>query len=233
MLKADLHIHTGEDPYDKIKYSSKELIDHAARLGFDVLAITNHHKIHYSKKLADYAKRKGILLISGVETHINGKEVLLLNARKPGRIKDFSDLERLKKENVVVIAPHAFYPLFSACLGEELLKNIKYFDAIEYCHFYLPFLNSFNKKAVMVAKKYNKTLVGTSDSHRLFQMGHTYSLIDCNKDIDSVLEAIRKGKVQIRTKCLSYFSFLRIFFKIFSTGISRKLNKIKFDNSYF
>lgn len=231
MLKADLHIHTGEDHYDKIKYSSKELINHAAKLGFEVLAITNHHKIHYNKVLDDYAKKKGILLIPSVETHINGKEVLLLNVKKLGRVKDFSDLERLRKENVVVIAPHAFYPRFS-CLGKELLRNIRHFDGIEYCHFYLPFLN-FNKKAVKVAKKYNKTLVGTSDMHTLFQMGHTYSLIDCDKNIDSVLEAIRKGKVQLKTRMLPMTDFLRVSLFIILSGVIRRVKKIKFDNSYF
>jgi len=232
MLKADLHIHTGEDPYDEIKYTSKELINYAAKLGFDILAITNHHKIHYSKSLSDYAKRKGILLIPGVETHINKGEVLLLNVRKPGKIEDFQDLEVLKKENVVVVAPHPFYPLKS-CLGKKLLENIKYFDGIEYSHFYLNNLNFFNKKAVKVAEQYNKTLIGTSDMHRLFQMDHTYSLVDCNKDTDSVLEAIRKGNVKIQTKKLPYISFLKAFFNVLFSGTKRKMQNVKFDNSYY
>ena len=42
VLKADLHIHTGDDPVDRIPYSTLELIDRAAVLGYDVLAITLH-----------------------------------------------------------------------------------------------------------------------------------------------------------------------------------------------
>ena len=232
MLKSDFHIHTGEDPYDKIKYSSKDLINYAAKLGFQVLAITNHHKIHYAKDLADYAKRKGILLIPGVETHVAGKEVLLLNTRKPGTFNDFTDLKQLKKENVAVIAPHPFYPTDS-CLGKDLLKNIQFFDGIEYSHFYFNNFNIFNKKAIKVAKQYNKTLVGTSDSHNLCQFGQTYSLVDCNKDIDSVLEAIRKGKVEIKTKRLSYFALSRVSLSLFFTSIRRKIYNIKYDNSYY
>ena len=224
-------MHTGEDPYDDIKYSAKELIDYTAKLGFDVLAITNHHKIHYNKDLNDYAKKKNILLIPGVETHINGKEVLLLNTRKPDNLKDYSDLERLRKENVIVIAPHAFYPP-KQCLKEKLIKNIKYFDAIEYCHYYLPFFNKYNKKAVRTAKKYNKTIIGSSDCHSLFQVNHTYSLIDADKDIDSVLEAIRKGKIEIKTKFLPNVYLLNIFSKLILNGIKRRIKQIKFDNSY-
>ncbi len=232
MLKSDFHIHTGEDPFDRIKYSSKELINHAAKLGFEVLAITNHHKIHYSKKLADYAMKKGILLIPGVETHVAGKEVLLLNVRKPGTVNNFSDLAELRKENVVIIAPHPFYPTDS-CLGKDLVRNIKYFDGIEYSHFYLKNFNIFNKKAVKIAKQHNKTMIGTSDTHSFYQFGKTYSLVDSNKDIDSVLEAIRKGKVEIKTKRLSYLALSKVSISLFFTNVRRRIYNIKYDNSFF
>ncbi len=232
MLKADFHIHTNEDPYDTyIKYNSRDLINHAAKLGFEVLAITNHHKIQYNKGLADYAKKKDILLIPGVETHVEGKEVLLLNVKKPGTLNNFSDLEKLRKENVVVIAPHPFY-LMSSCLGKNLVKNIQFFDGIEYSHFYLNNFNIFNNKAARIAKQYNKTLVGTSDVHGFSQFDFTYSLVDCDKNIDSVLEAIRKGNVQVKTKQLPLISLSKTFFLIFLTGTNRKVKDIKFDNSY-
>jgi predicted metal-dependent phosphoesterase TrpH len=233
MLKADFHIHTKEDPHDLwIKYSAKDMINHAAKLGFNVLSITNHHKIYYNKELADYAKKKGILLIPGVETHINGKEVLLLNVKKPGKLNDFSDLTKLKNENIIVIAPHPFYNT-SSCLGKDLLQNIKYFDGIEYSHFYLNKFNVFNKKALEVAKNYNKTILGTSDMHRLFQMGYTFSLVNSEKNIDSILESIRKNKIEIQTKSLSYINFARIFSAVILSGFKRKINKTKFDNSYY
>ena len=233
MLKADFHIHTKEDPHDQwIKYSARDMINHAAKLGFEVLSITNHHKIHYSKNLSDYAKQKGILLIPGVETHINGKEVLLLNARKPDTLKDFSDLDRLRKENIVAIAPHPFYQT-SACLGKELLRNIQYFDGIEYSHFYLNQFNFFNKKALEIAKKYNKTLVGTSDMHRLFQMGYTFSLVDSEKNIDSILESVRKNNIELKTKSFPYIPFSRIFLSILLSSIKRKIDRKEFDNSYY
>ena len=42
-LKADFHIHTAEDPLDRVPYTAQELILKAADEGFEVLAITNHH----------------------------------------------------------------------------------------------------------------------------------------------------------------------------------------------
>ena len=67
MLKADLHLHCNKDPDDPINFSPKQLIDHAATLKFEVLAITCHNRQYYNKEIASYAKTKGIILIPGVE----------------------------------------------------------------------------------------------------------------------------------------------------------------------
>jgi len=222
MLKADFHIHTKEDPIDKIKYTAKDLIRYASKLNFKVLAVTNHYSVYYNKNLANYAKKKGILLIPGMETRIKNKEVLLLNIKKSIKLKEFSDLEKLRKENVVVVAPHAFYPKYF-CLKEKLVENIDLFDCIEYCHMYLDFLNWSNKKAVKIAKKYNKPLIGNSDAHKIYQLNHTFSLVDSDMNIDSVLEALRKGKVSVQTKPLSYYIFSKIFFSTIFTGLKKKI----------
>ena len=63
MLKAQLHIHTKEDPQDYrfVRYSAKELINRAAERGFDVLAITCHNRVVYNQELKDYAQKRNIL----------------------------------------------------------------------------------------------------------------------------------------------------------------------------
>jgi len=55
-LKVDLHLHTQEDPKDKVKYTAKQLIDEAWRQKFDVLAITNHN-VHNMVVFDDYLKK--------------------------------------------------------------------------------------------------------------------------------------------------------------------------------
>jgi len=208
MLKADLHLHAGEDKCHRIKYSSKDLIYLAAEKGFEVLALTFHDQISYSKKLADYAKKKGVLLIPGIEKHIEGREVLLYNvtAEDVKQLKSFADLKQLKKKkNILVIAPHPFFKRKN-CLDEKLVENIDVFDGIEYSHFYIHIFN-LNKRAVQVAKKYSLPLIGGSDAHHLKQVNMTYSLIDSKKDLSSIFKAIKKGKISLKTKPapLGYF----------------------------
>jgi len=201
-LKADLHLHTKEDPQDSVKYSGRELIDQAYLKGFDVLAITNHDQVTYDNYLAEYAKEREILLIPGVEATIGKKHVLLLNVDHSfHRIRTFDDLKLLKNGAGLIIAPHPFFPSFSS-LNSKLEEHLDIFDAIEYSHCYLPNIN-FNKKAEDLAKEFSLPLIGTSDAHFLWQIGTTYSLIEAEKDLESVIAAIREGKIEIVTEPLS------------------------------
>ena len=218
MLKADLHLHTKEDPEDFsiIKHSAKELIDLASEKDFDILAITLHNKVLYNKELLDYAKQRNILLIPGCEKTIENRHVLLYNFSQEEieRINSFEDLRKMKREHKLVIAPHPFYPHPSA-LQNRLYKNIDLFDAIEYSHFYTKKIN-FNHRAVQLAKRKNLPLVGNSDTHFLFQFNTTYSFIDSKKDVDSIIKAIKKGNIQVQTEPLSYLTFARIVFNCLS-----------------
>jgi len=201
-LKADLHLHTKEDPEDRIGYSSRELIDQAYQKGFDVLAITNHDQVTYDNYLAEYAREKGILLIPGTEATISKKHVLLLNVdRSFHRIKTFDDLKLFKNGGSLIIAPHPFFPSFTS-LNSKLGKHLDIFDAIEYSHCYLEKVN-FNKKAEDMSKEFSLPLIGTSDAHLLWQIGTTYSLIEAEKNLESVIAAIREGRVEIVTEPLS------------------------------
>jgi predicted metal-dependent phosphoesterase TrpH len=105
-LKADLHLHTAEDPLDRVRYTAKELISKAADEGFDVISITNHRQITFNQDLLSYAKERGILLISGIEMTIHGRHVLVLNPPSYGVCSDFFFLSKLRRPETLIIAPH-------------------------------------------------------------------------------------------------------------------------------
>ncbi|MFO8016741.1 MAG: PHP-associated domain-containing protein [Candidatus Woesearchaeota archaeon] len=216
MLKSDFHTHAGTDEHHKLDHTPRELILQAAKLGYDVLAITNHNKITYDNSLKAFAKKRGILLMPGVEAVIDKKEVILLNISKSllKKVRTFEDLERYKSENMLVMAPHPFYP-DSRALQKKLEQNINLFDAIEYSHFYLSWYNKYNEMAQAVAKKYKKTMLGTSDCHTMEQFGTTHSLVDAEKSTDSVFEAVRKKKSRIVTEPLTFFRALRILSRVY------------------
>jgi len=103
-LKMNLHFHTADDPMDIIDYSLNEGIDTASSLNFEVIALTCHHEVKWTREYSEYAKYKNILLIPGVEIDIKetksekGKHLVILNCDKEAeKIKNFDDLKKYKE----------------------------------------------------------------------------------------------------------------------------------------
>lgn len=208
-LKADLHIHTAEDPEDLVLYSATELIDRAACLGYQVLSITNHNSNVYSTYLRDYAAERGIVLIPGMEATIEGRHVLLYNM-------DFSKVDRssirglrpLRRPDTLIMAPHPFFPS-AVALRRLFLENLDVFDAVELCHLYTRRFD-FNAKARRLAETRGIPLVGTSDAHQKAQFHTTYSLIEAEPHPEAIIEAIKLGRVRVVTRPLALQRVLAI-----------------------
>lgn len=209
-IKVDLHTHTSDDPKDYINFSSRELIDRAARLGFDGLAITNHGVVTFSQDLEEYARERGVCLIPGVELTLSGKHILLINPDPDdvSSLHKLEDLEKIKSARNLVIAPHPFFPGFK-CLGRKLEIYLPLFDAIEYSFFYNHLINR-NKKALRLAGRSNKPLVGDSDCHNIWQIGTTYTLVEAEKNIVSIVAAIKEGRTEVVTTPLPVVTMARV-----------------------
>jgi predicted metal-dependent phosphoesterase TrpH len=201
VLKVDLHLHTAEDPVDQISHTATGLVERAAQLGFDALAITLHDSQFADARVSAYARERGITLIPGAERTVEGRHVLLLNFSGSAveSVRTFDDIARLKaRADVLVIAPHPYFPDRS-CLGSRLDARADLFDAVEWSYFWTRGIN-FNARAARWAREHGKALVGNSDTHDLRQLGRTYSLIDAPPDAAAICDAIREGRVTLRTE---------------------------------
>tara|TARA_Y100000310_G_scaffold190615_1_gene190593 strand:+ start:5832 stop:6524 length:693 start_codon:yes stop_codon:yes gene_type:complete len=224
MLKAELHTHIHGDPIDSfIKYTAYDLIDNAKEKGYDVLAITCHNKFYWDEKVNSYAKSKNMVLIPGIEKNIEGKHTLIYNCPKDvEKVNNFKQLYEFKKKypEILIIAAHPNHK-DTSCHGRNILKHFDLFDAWEYNFFWTKGLN-VNNKTLRWARKYKKPLVGNSDVHDLYYFGTTYSLIDAERNVDSVLSAIRQGNVTVKSRPLSKKVFFRIMYKVI-TGKTKLL----------
>jgi predicted metal-dependent phosphoesterase TrpH len=195
-LKVDVHTHCAEDPHDRIEHSAEQLIDEAAGKGFDALSITSHHIITYSRRLAKYAEQRDLVLIPGIEKGIEGKHVLLVNVDwRVHPVHTFAELRRWKNEDSLVIAPHPYYPK-GHCLGNLLERNVDLFDAVEFSFFYSKLID-FNKRALRVAARHGLPVVGSSDCHKIGDLGTTYTVVECEKDLRAIVNAVRDGRVEV------------------------------------
>ena len=204
MLKVELHTHTADDPVDEIPYSTFELIDRAAALGYDAVAITLHERQLDLRRYRPYAVERGITLIPGIERTIEGRHVLLLNfARGAGQVRTFADLARLRANQPgLVVAPHAYYPLAN-CLGRDLERHADLFDAVERNAMYIRGVD-FNRAAERFAARHGKPVVGNGDVHRLSQLGTTYSLVEAERDPEAICAAILAGQARVVSRPLEW-----------------------------
>jgi predicted metal-dependent phosphoesterase TrpH len=222
-LKADLHLHTSEDPLDRVRYTAKELISKAADERFDVISITNHHLMTFNQDLLSYAQQRGILLIPGIEMTIRRRHVLVLNPPPHKTCSDFPSLSKLRRPETLIIAPHPYFP-GTYSLNGYLLKHLNLFDALEYCHFYSPMIN-FNQRALEICQSLGFPLIGNSDAHFLSQLGTTYSLIHAERSLDSIFAAIRGNQVEVVTRPLKTLEMGSIANRFIRMKLRAKISK--------
>jgi predicted metal-dependent phosphoesterase TrpH len=210
MLKVELHTHTSDDPVDRIPHTATQLIDRAAALGYQALAITLHERQLDLRPLRAYAAERGVVLIPGIERSVQGRHVLLLNFQSGAEdVRTFDDLARLKRRLPgLVVAPHPFFP-GSSCLGSYLDSHATLFDAVERNAMFTASLD-FNRSAERWAVRHGKPVVGNCDVHRLRQLGTTYSLVDADPDPDAICQAIVAGRVQVESRPLSWIDAARV-----------------------
>ena len=221
MLLCDFHIHT---KYSDGSVELRRTVDLFGQAGFDVIAITDHvvngdtsfgklaHRFRYSvteDNFDDYmshieqeAKRAWdkyeMLVIPGVEitkNHLssdNSAHILILN------IKEFIpacwDYEKIfleaKLQNALIIACHPHHSSEIAARDTLFLWNnrdkyAKYIDAWEIA-------NRDDVFNVISLKKY--PYIANSDFHRVRHLYSWKTLLNCEKNIESVKNCIRHNK---------------------------------------
>ena len=217
MLKCQFHCHAKGDLLDDVRYTPKALIKEAARLNYDVICITAHRTILFNKDLKRYANKLGVLLIPGIEFEVNGKHTLGINAHSDlEKVRTINDLRTYRQNHpeTFIIAAHPFFYPPRICHHQQLLDNLELFDAIEHSYFYTKKIN-FNKKAIATAKKHQKALVSTADCHLLKHLDIGYSYLDANKNLPSVMTALRQGKIKMHTQPLSLWKMIGITIQLF------------------
>ena len=230
-MRVDLHIHTLDDPKDRLDYSAHQLLERACALGFGALAITLHDKVFDRPEVFAAAERMGILLVPAAEMRLEGADVVLLNVQpeEVEHLRTFAALRRLRErrgDSLFCFAPHPFFVL-GASIGERLLREIDCFDAIEICHFHKGWFD-LNRRARAVSARYGKPLVATSDAHRLEAFGNHYTSIPrpAELTVESLLRTLRRGPLRLTSPPSSWRDLLQVcYFLFIKHPIRRRLRR--------
>jgi predicted metal-dependent phosphoesterase TrpH len=208
--RVELHSHCQGDPVDTyLGHTIFQQIDRAKEIGLDAIAITWHRKICVAPEAVAYARERGVLLIPGMEADVDRRHVVILNLADgdlPGE-PTWNQIRalRLRKPEVLVLAPHPFYP-HPSCLGKIMNDHVDCIDAVEWCIIHvgwLPRRVNPNLRAAHWAKQHGKALVACSDAHSLAAIGRNASTVEADElTPESIFAGIRAGRVTFHRKSL-------------------------------
>jgi predicted metal-dependent phosphoesterase TrpH len=210
LYRVELHSHCQGDPVDTyLGHTVFEHIDRAKEVGLDAIALTWHQKVCTAPEAFAYARERGILLIPGMEAEIDRRHLVVINLADgdlPGE-PTWNQVQALRrrKPEVLVLAPHPFYP-HPSCLGKILNDHADCIDAVEWCMLHvhwLPGQVNPNLRAARWAHQHGKPLVACSDAHSLAAIGRNASTVEADElTPEALLAGIRAGRVSFHRRSL-------------------------------
>jgi predicted metal-dependent phosphoesterase TrpH len=201
--RVELHSHCQGDPVDRhLPHSVIEHIDQAKKVGLDAIAVTWHRKIFDNAEAIAYARERSVLLIPGMEAEVDRRHLVVLNVAKGDlpALPTWNQVRalRLRKPDVLVMAPHPFYP-HPSCLGKTMTAHADCIDIVEWCFIHVGWLPKGmnpNLRAARWAKRHGKTVVACSDAHSLPAIGRNCSTVEADElTAESLFAGIRAGRV--------------------------------------
>lgn len=211
MYKMDSHIHSEYSPDSKSKL--KDIFKVAKSRNIDIIAISDHNTVNGSKEARRLTKKDDLLVIPSIEiSSIEGHILGFGCEEKIDRdLPAAETIDLIHDQSALAIIPHPYCFYRHGLLCKADYKDLK-IDAIETknARFIVGYCNN---KAKNLSKNENLPSLGASDAHYFKFVGDCYSKIDCEKDIDSVLKSIKKGKVEAFGKGTSNIKLSKYLFE--------------------
>jgi predicted metal-dependent phosphoesterase TrpH len=189
MLKCDLHVHTN---FSRDGESSvEEILRRAEQVGLDAIAITDHDTVEgalYGQRL-----HSPVLVIPGIEVSTRQGHIIVLGIDNPlpPRRDVMETIGEARERGGLVILPHPYH-MWRHGVARKMKSSIRAVDAVEaFNSRYI--VGTANRKAALMARRYQKPCVGGSDAHHARFVGFGVTYVDAEPTIPSILRAIREG----------------------------------------
>lgn len=194
MLKMDSHIHSEYSPDSSSKID--DILKVANERNIDVIAISDHNTVDGTSEVLAKTRNTDILAIPSIEISSTQGHILGFGCEEnvPRDLSPQETIDKIHDLGGLAIIPHPYCFYRHGLICKSDYRDLK-IDAIETknARFIIGYCN---RKAKNLSKNENIPELGASDSHYWKFVGDCYSMIDAEKDIDSVLKSIKKGKTK-------------------------------------
>jgi hypothetical protein len=219
VLSVELHAHSelshdGRDPVEL-------LLEQAAAIGLDALAVTDHDEIDASLRAAEMAAEYGLIGIPAMEVTSAAGHVLAFGVERliPEGLSYDETLECIHEQGGIAIVPHPFQKSRHGVAHNITETQLASADAIEVYNSRL-LTGRANRKAERFALDRGLPMTAGSDAHISEMVGQAVTEVGTeSRDVESILEAVRAG----RTTVVGQRTPWRISFRQAAGGAKRRV----------
>ncbi|WP_207589139.1 PHP domain-containing protein [Halomontanus rarus] len=200
MLSVELHVHSslsydGRDPVDL-------LLEQAAAVGLDAVAVTDHDEIDASLEAVERAPEYGLVAIPGIEISSKAGHILGLGveAAVPPGLPYEETLERIHEQGGIAVVPHPYQESRHGVMARITSTQLAQADAIEVYNSRL-LTGRANRQAERFARAHGLPMTAGSDAHISEMVGQAVTRVGATeRSSDAILEAIADGKTSVEGK---------------------------------
>lgn len=190
MLKCDLHIHSSfsRDGESRVE----EILRQAEKVGLDAVAITDHDTVEGAR----YALtcETSLVIVPGIEVSTRQGHLLVLGVSEPipSKLDFLETLQIAHRMGGLAVLPHPYH-LWRHGIARKVKGSIGMVDAVEaFNSRYI--VGAANRRAAIMARRYEKPCVGGSDAHHARFVGFGITFVEAEPSCRSILDAIRGGR---------------------------------------
>ena len=218
MLSVELHTHSalshdGRDPVDL-------LLQQAAAVGLDALAVTDHDEIDASVEAAELAAEYGLVGIVGMEVTSAAGHVLAFGIDElvPSGLPFDETLDRIREAGGIAVVPHPFQKTRHGVAAHVSRDQLASADAIEVYNSRL-FTGRANRQAEKFAIRQNLPMTAGSDAHISEMVGQAVTEVGADeRSAAAILDGIADGRTSVVGKRTPW----RISLRQFGGGAKRR-----------
>lgn len=197
VLTVELHAHSegsydGRDPVEM-------LLEQAAAVGLDAIAVTDHDVFAESERAATLAPEFDLIGIPGMEVTSAAGHVLALGIDRkiPAGLPFLETLEKIHEAGGIAVVPHPFQKSRSGVAPNISREALSTADAIEVYNSRL-LTGRANRKAEAFADAQQLPQTAGSDAHIAELVGQAVTAVDAETESAAgIVEAIRDGRTTV------------------------------------